>query len=124
MYGDSETIIVARSLCFLNILAAQHRRGPPVTNAGLAPIGPWGFFLTWDAPTGADPTDLWAYQIKFGSFVINLQATNKIMFHAQTKGVSPGRPLSVEIVALYTTKSASTPMTIGMTTLPASKNFY
>ncbi len=103
-------------------LVAQQPRGPPVTKAGLAPLGPWAVFLTWDRPTGADPDDLWSYKLRFNNYVIHIPATSQIMFHTQHIGISPGQPVTADIVALYNTKAESAPMTIGMRNLPARES--
>ncbi len=80
-------------------------------------------FLTWDQPTGADPNDLWAYKLDFGSFEVNVPATSKLMMHAQDTGISPGQQVSVTITARYNRKADSAPMSLGQRALPASK-FY
>ncbi len=105
-------------------LAALQPRGPPVTKAGLAPLGPWAMFLTWDQPTGADPANLWAYKIKINNFTIHIPATTPIMFHAQKTGIQPGQPVSVEITALYNTLAESLPLTLGQRALPAGKLLF
>ncbi len=90
------------------ISAAQRPRGPPVTKAGLAPLGPW-----------ADPTNLWAYKLDFGFFVVNVPATSKLMMHTQDTGISLGQQVSVTITARYNRKADSAPMSLGMRALPA-----
>ncbi len=101
---------------------AQQQRGPPVTNAGVAPLGPWSVFLTWDQPKGAIPGDLWAYRLKFNNFLVYLPASAPIMFYTPVEGISPGRPVNVEIIAMYTHRANSAPMTLGMTALRASQS--
>ncbi len=103
------------------ISAAQRPRGPPVIKAGLAPLGPWAMFLTWDQPVGADPTDLWAYKLDFGSFAVNVPATSKLMMHTQDTGISPGQQVSVAITARYNRKADSASMSLGLRALPAGK---
>ncbi len=106
----------------IEFLVAQQPRGPPVTKAGLAPFGPWAVFLTWNRPTGADPDDIWAYRIKFNSFVIHIADNGPIMFHPQGRGITPDRPVTVEIVALYNYRMESAPMILGMNALRASNS--
>ncbi len=65
-----------------------------------------------------DPTDLWAYKLDFGFFVVNVPATSKLMMHTQDTGISPGRQVSVTITA------DSAPIRLGMRALPAGKSMF
>ncbi len=105
----------------MSISVAQQERGPPVTKAGLAPLGPWAVFVTWDRPTGADVNDLWGYKLNFGHFVVHIPATTAIMFHPQGHGITPGGEVTVKITALYNIKGESNPIILTRRALVASK---
>ncbi len=104
---------------FLYILAAE--RGPPVTNAGLAPLGPWAAFLTWDQPEGINPDDLVSYRLNFTTFTVDVPATDKLMMHMQDYGIEPGMEVVVGITAMYKYKDPSEPLYRKCKSLPACR---
>ncbi len=95
-----------------------------MTKAGLAPLGPWAVFLTWDQPEGVSTDDLQAYRLNFTNFVVIVPATDKLMMHMQDTGISPNMGVKVAIQALYRTMAPSEPLHRKCQALPASKFQY
>ncbi len=92
-----------------------------MTNAGLAPLGPWAVFLTWDQPEGVDKDDLKGYRLNFTTVVVDVPATEKLMLHTQHHGITHNMAVNVEIQALYWKMGTSKPLVRKCQTLPAGK---
>ncbi len=90
-----------------------------MTNAGLAPLGPWAVFLTWDQPEGVAKDDLKGYQLNFTTIVVHVPATEKLMMHTQHHGITHNMAVDVEIRALYWNMGPSEPLIRKCQTLPA-----
>ncbi len=115
---DSIDLTVTTSFVFL---AAELKPGPPVTNAGLAPVGPWSTFLTWDQPDGVDSDDLEAYRLNFTNFAVLVPATDKLMMHLQDTGIEPNTAVIVAITVVYKSMAPSKPLYRKCHVPPASK---
>ncbi len=50
-----------------------------------------------------------------------MDATDKVMFHAQDTGITPGTEVKVMIVAVYKNFAPSYPKTVKCKVMPASK---
>ncbi len=103
--------------------AAQEPIGPPVTQAGVAPVSPWAVFVTWDQPNGTTTDELWGYILNFTHFTKFVKATDRLMFFSQDTDITPGTVQHVFIEAVYTTKGRSQPVLTSCRLPPACMSF-
>ncbi len=68
-----------------------------------------------------ETSDLWGYKLIFDNFEV-VDATDKVMFHAQDTGITPGTEVKVMIVVVYKNFAPSYAKTVKCTVMPACKN--
>ncbi len=70
-----------------------------------------------------ETSELWGYKLIFDNFEVNVDATDKVMFHAQDTGITPETEVKVMIVAVYKNLAPSYAKTVKCTVMPACKTF-
>ncbi len=68
-----------------------------------------------------ETSELWGYKLIFDTFEVIVDATDKVMFHAQDTGITPDAEIKVMIVAIYKRFSPSYAKIVTCRVMPACK---
>ncbi len=70
-----------------------------------------------------ETSELWGYKLIFDTVEVIVDATDRVMFHAQDTGITPDTEVKVMIVAIYKRYSPSYPKTVKCRVMPACEFF-